>query len=89
MSLHLAFNINGWASCQRYKKSDDVIVLIGDGVYVTTHETLSESTLVMRQDLDTRGLSTSFSDAEQANLIDYEALVKLTEQHTPVVSWHE
>ena len=81
MALHLIFSVSSWQACQPYLQDEDVVILIGEGVYArpeTPH-------YVLDPDLSIRGVQATSS----ATCIDYAELIRLTESHHPAVSWNE
>lgn len=84
MTLHLVFSQTGYAICEIRCAEKDVIVLLGDGVYVQDNPPVDVSVVVLEQDMLVRGISTSGFSA-----IDYADLVGLCEQHSPVMSWND
>jgi sulfur relay protein TusB/DsrH len=65
--------------------------LLGDGVYAAKQLTQSPVPAaaidMMASDAEARGIT----ESEQGGIscIDYKQLVGLTEEHSPVVSWHD
>ena len=85
MSLHLVFNSAGYKACQLRRLNDDPIILLGDGVYCAS-STREDNTYLLEIDARVRGIA---SLNKEANLIDYNAFIALTELYSPVVSWAE
>lgn len=84
MTLHLVFSQTGYATCEIRCTEKDVIVLLGDGVYVQDKPPVDVSVVVLEQDMLARGISTTNIAA-----IDYADLVGLCEQYSPVMSWND
>tara|TARA_B100000900_G_scaffold405166_1_gene414410 strand:- start:1136 stop:1390 length:255 start_codon:yes stop_codon:yes gene_type:complete len=82
MSLHLVFSRQGLASCLPRRHSEDPIVLFGDGIYALLENDIE--CLLLLEDAIARGISIN---SNTARAIDYAELVKLTLNHTPIVSW--
>lgn len=80
MSLHLIFSIRALSSCRDRRSDEDVLLLIGDGVYTAAQ---APECLVLAEDAHIRGVE---CDNEQ---IDYSQFVALCETHQPVVSWND
>lgn len=89
MSLHLIFSVQGFHACQSRLQADDSVVLLGDGVYAWSQaaQVPGITGYLLAADAKTRGISPDIS-APLAH-IDYLALVSLTVEHEPVVSWNE
>lgn len=85
MSLHLVFNSAGYNACRLRKLCDDLIILLGDGVYCASLSG-EDNIYVLEIDAQVRGVTFTQSIAR---LIDYNAFVALTELHSPIVSWVE
>jgi sulfur relay protein TusB/DsrH len=85
MSLHLVFTRAGYVSCLQRKLPDDPVILIADGVYVSPSTALG-LTHALERDAKIRGVNL---EKNKVNPIDYDAIVSLTEKHTPIVSWSE
>ena len=91
MSLHLIFSPTGAKACLSRWSPDDSLVLLGDGVYAANQLTQSPVPAaaidMMASDAEARGIT----ESEQGGIscIDYKQLVGLTEEHSPVVSWHD
>ena len=85
MSLHLVFNSAGYKACQLRRLNDDPIILLGDGVYCASSNR-EGNTYLLEIDARVRGIA---SLNKEANLIDYTAIIALTELYSPVVSWAE
>ena len=83
-ALHLVFSPAGWRACEPRRASGDAIVLLGDGVYVSSQARAGDAH-VLEEDLTIRGLAAP----ADASLITYGDLVDLCAQHTPVVSWQD
>lgn len=79
-------------TCLNTAKRDDVLILIGDGVYCLVSQPAVETsvtTFALIPDLAARGISSDpATHSLQATLIDYDGFVQLTEIHTPIVSWY-
>ena len=87
-TLHLVFNGSGLRSCQNLKRSEDIMLLMGDGTYhsESDQEDLEiESTFTLKEDYSARGLNKS----KAINLISYDQMVELCVRCSPIVSWHE
>jgi len=82
MSLHLIFNRQGLASCLPCRQSEDPIVVFGDGVYAVLEKDIE--CFVLKEDAIARGIPINSSTA---HAIGYAEVVKLTLNHSPVVSW--
>ena len=80
MSLHLVFNERGLAHCLARSAPEDVVVLLGDAVYCPPPE---QRYHYLAEDAHVRGV-----DLSSRASIDYPALVELTTQHSPIVSWN-
>lgn len=65
--------------------SEDAVLLLGDGVYSAGHPLLKnrQNLYAIDEDRLTRGLTI----APSVCYIDYATMVKLTETHTPAVTW--
>ena len=91
MSLHLVFSPQGMRSCLARWSPDDCLILIGDGVYGTNHieQTNVESSAVAVLDSDAQARGISGSENRNLRRIDYMEFVRLTEQHSSIVSWKD
>ena len=91
MSLHLVFSEQGSHSCLTRRHSDDIVVMLDDGVYACPqwHQARlpSDKARLLSADAEARGIS----DAQRGAIetVDYEGLVALTEVHSPIVSWKD
>lgn len=75
-------------NCLRIADSEAPVVLIGDACYAIHHPLITSRThdagfYALVDDLHERGLQS----AETVTLIDYDALVKLTESHKSICTW--
>ena len=84
-SLHLVFSLAGLAACQKRRSTQDVVVLLGDGVYCTMLDTDIERAYVLSEDLEIRGAANIIGLATT----NYTSLVELCTQHSPIVSWND
>ena len=82
MSLHLIFSRQGLASCLPRRQPEDPIVVFGDGIYALLENDIE--CFVLEEDAIARGITI---DSNTAHAIDYTEVVKLTLNHSPVVSW--
>ena len=82
MSLHLIFSRQGLASCLPRRQSEDPIVVFGDGVYALLENDIE--CFVLKEDAIARGIPIN---SNTAHAIDYAEVVRLTLNHSPVVSW--
>lgn len=91
MSLHLVFSAQGMRSCLDRWSPGDFLILIGDGVYGANHveQTNVETSAVAVLDSDARARGVSDCEHHGLRLIDYMEFVRLTEQHSPIVSWKD
>jgi tRNA 2-thiouridine synthesizing protein B len=64
-------------------KTDDVILLIEDGVYINNLN-MTENSYALKSDVIARGLLDKISS--QIKLIDYEGFVELAIQHYPIIN---
>jgi|TARA_X000000950_G_scaffold21231_1_gene22841 sulfur relay protein TusB/DsrH len=91
MSLHLIFSPTGAEACLDRCSPDDRLVLLGDGVYAANQLTQSPVSAaaidMMASDAEARGITKS--ERGDIRRIDYKQLVGLTEEHSPIVSWHD
>ena len=91
MSLHLIFSPKGANACLDRCSPDDRLVLLGDGVYAANRLTQSPFPAaaidMMASDAEARGITGS--ERGGISRIDYKQLVRLTEAHSPIVSWHD
>lgn len=91
MSLHLVFSSQGIRSCLARWSPNDCMILIGDGVYganqIEQTNLKASAVAILNSDAQARGVSGS----EHLGLrrIDYMEFVRLTEQHSPIVSWKD
>ena len=76
------FSIHGWSACEPCRAQEDVVVLMGDGVYASP----KDQVYAIDSDLKARGLSL---DDSLKHAISYAEFVKLTETHHPSVSWND
>ena len=84
MSLHLIFSRQGLTSCLPRRQSEDPIVVFGDGIYALLENENNIECFVLKEDAIARGIPINSSTA---HAIDYAEVVKLTLNHSPVVSW--
>jgi len=85
MSLHMVFSVAGLTSCQARCKKDDLVILLGDGVYaINTPENMSVYQ-VLEEDALIRGINLD----EYTASISYDTLVSLCVDNKPVVSWND
>ena len=87
-TLHLVFNGSGLRSCQNLKRSEDIMLLVGDGTYhsESDQEDLEiENIFTLKEDYSARGLNKN----KAINLISYDQMVELCVRCSPIVSWHE
>ena len=91
MSLHLVFSSQGMRSCLARCSPNDCLILIGDGVYGANHieRTNVEASAVALLDSDAQARGVSDSKHLSLRRIDYMEFVRLTEQHSPIVSWKD
>lgn len=88
MALHLISSISSERLTQMRAllQAQDVIVLIGDGVYAQPQlQQLKQITYVRSSDLKQRGLQALSS----IQTISDSQWVALTLAHAPVISWHD
>ena len=76
--LHLVSSRGGLRACQQRAGAQDVVVLLGDGVYMAAD---SEDAWVLEDHAEARGVP------RDGRGISIEKLVELTEAHAPVVTW--
>ena len=90
MSLHLIFSPAGARACLPRWSADDRILLLGDGVYAANQLTQSHVPAnaidMLASDAEARGMTAG--ERGDIRRIDYKQLVGLTEEHSPIVSWH-
>ena len=91
MALHLitrsCFSASALQDCLTAAGVGDVIMLLADGVYAIQSSALQGSKLpvyCLQSELKERGLEAK----PFVQVIDEQAWVRLTEQHTPIVTWH-
>jgi len=74
-----------FAACLGTLAAEDVLVLSENAVLglADQHVTLPDGCLALEADLAARGLNESF----QKQAISYADLVKLTQQHSRIISW--
>ena len=91
MSLHLVFTTQGMRSCLARWSPDDRLILIGDGVYGANHieQTSVGASAIAVLDSDAQARGVSSSEHHSMRRIDYMEFVRLTEQHSPIVSWKD
>ena len=91
MSLHLVFSSQGMRSCLARWSPDDYLIFIGDGVYGANHieQTNVEASAVAVLDSDAQARGVFGSEHLGLRRIDYMEFVRLTEQHSPIVSWKD
>lgn len=79
------FSSNFSAAGVNFVSANDVILLMGDGVYSATHPSLQayKNLYAIKEDCCARGLTT----VETVRYIDYAEMVLLTEAHNPVMTW--
>ena len=82
--LHIVNKPAALPSCLDAASAEDVVLLIEDGVYAATQKT-SRTLRVLDLDAQARGVASRLS--ENTTLASYEDFVRLTEQHTPIVTW--
>ena len=91
MSLHLVFSSQGMRSCLARWSPNDCLILIGDGVYGAKNLEQTNvgafAVAVLASDAQARGVSGS--EHRSLRRIDYMEFVRLTEQHSPIVSWKD
>lgn len=81
--MHLVFSVNGWKACEPCTSADDIIVLMGDGVYATP----KQQVYAIADDLQVRGM---FNNTNPSMIsISYDDFVSLTESHHPSISWND
>ena len=91
MSLHLVFSEQGLHSCLTRRHPDDIVLMLGDGVYACPqwHQARlpSDKARLLSADAKARGIS----DAQRGAIetVDYDGFVALTEVHSPIVSWKD
>ena len=85
MSLHLVFTTAGLRACQPRADADDVMLLIGDGVYAGLAADTSWPCAVqaLQDDAAARGVT----DRLHVDAIGYDDFVALCTKHKPIVSW--
>jgi sulfur relay protein TusB/DsrH len=67
------------------RSSDDLIVLLGDGVYTIMLEQHDDSMHAIQQDIEVRGIA----NIAEVKIISYAELVELCALHSPIVSWND
>lgn len=75
-----------FVACMQALSSHDVVVLAENAVLACADSglTLPEHWLALEADVEARGLQ---SVCERARLIDYDGLVRLTENHHKIITW--
>ena len=79
------------AECLKIASSDDVFLLMLDGVYALQKAELIDNfknILILEPDLAARGLSINEEFHRNVNTINYSDFVKATESHDKVISWY-
>ena len=84
MSLNIVYTPAGYAAYKKYAGQDDVVILVGSGVYAAS-EDIEHSVVGLADDFKAAGLSAPSG----LELITYEQFVELTVQHHPAVNWHD
>ena len=85
MTLHLIFSPAGWQSCVARLGAEDVVILLGDGVYVADR-VVQREVLVIEEDCTIRGVKVM---NEAATYIGYADMVKCCVENNPIMSWAE
>jgi tRNA 2-thiouridine synthesizing protein B len=92
MTLHLIqkspFTTSVLQNCLDVINEEDIILLMQDGVYscqLPTLSTIENRILVLRDDLDARGIQADKTDIE---IISYENFVTFCTQCKNIISWY-
>lgn len=92
MALHIVLSKNcNWSLLYRMLTKEDALIFMDDAsIYAMKHMSPSSQSIyskkyVLADDLLVRGLSEEVNHS--ITPIDYPQLVKLTEQHHPIISW--
>ena len=90
MTLHLIFSPAGWQSSVARIGAEDVVILLGDGVYVADQVDQGRpdqgEVLVIEEDCTTRGVKVV---NEAVTCIGYAELVDRCVENSPIMSWAE
>ena len=77
-ALHVVYTLAGLDAARNRLNNGDIVLLAGDAVYATD---IDPNYRVLEEDLEIRGAHSV------AHAVNYTDFVRLTEQHSPVVSW--
>ena len=101
MAIHLVQRSIALKACQKVAASNDIIVLLGEGVAAlggssaalggssaeSSEQNRPENLHATTEDINQRGLAGRVSDG--VTLISDSQLVSLCAEHSPVVSWNQ
>ena len=101
MAIHLVQRSIALKACQKVAASNDIIVLLGEGVAAlggssaalggssaeSSEQNRPENLHATTEDINQRGLADRVSDG--VTLISDSQLVSLCAEHSPVVSWNQ
>lgn len=79
------------AECLKIASTDDVFLLMLDGVYALQKTEFIDNfknILILEPDLAARGLSIDENLHRHVNAINYSGFVEATESHDKVISWY-
>lgn len=81
------FNSDAYMSCMRFAQTNDVILLIEDGVIAALQHAKMDQPVVYALEADLRARGLLDRVLPNIQLINYNGFVDLTVRHYPIQNW--